>query len=123
MGFYPPGISGGPERPRWPRGLGQGAKHTCTEHTVVPWWLRGSRSIEQDHPYLPWRGGLSSRQSRRKKPALWYSRARDGCHRQRTFSIEGSGLWSDILHIQRLRTAGDPASRGDGVALSLRLHT
>ena len=59
---------------------------------------------------------------RRQEPALRHPRACDGRDRERDVAVEAAAVRRDLLHLQRLCAARDPAVRADGAADDLRLH-
>src|SRR5256714_1316238 len=68
------------------------------------------------------RGALPGREAVRQAPPFRRSRARDGGDRQRPLAVEAAGVRRDVLHLQRLRSAGHPAVGADGAADHLRVH-
>ena len=101
---------------------GQGAQRSRAEHPVVPRRLRRSRTVEQDDAQVRRRGRLRARDAERQEPALRHPRARDGRDRERPVAFEAAGVRRDVLHLQRLRAAGDPPVGADGAADDLRVH-
>ena len=111
VGPEPSGVSGGSEGRGGTRCVGPGAQRARPKHSLVSRRLRRSRAVEQDHSEVRGRGRFPGRQPGREESALWHPRTCDGGHRQRPVPIEAQGLWSDLLHLQRLRAARHPARR------------
>ena len=122
MGQEPPRLSGRSEGRRRARCIEPGAERPRAERALVPRRLRGPRAVEQDHAQVRGRGRPGAGHSRRQEPALRHPRARNGRDGERAFAVEAAGVRRDVLHLQRLRAAGDPALRPDGAADDLRLH-
>ncbi len=122
LGSEPPGVPGRSEGHGGTGGLGQGAERPRAERPVVPGWLGGPRSLEQDHADVRRRRRSPGRQPRRQESALRRARARDGLDHERAVADEAAAVRRDLLHLQRLRAARDPALRPDGAADDLRLH-
>ena len=91
----------------------------------VPWFLGGSADLgPSNKTTLTFAGRRRSpgRQPRRQEHALRHPRARDGRDHERPVAVEAAAVRRDLLHLQRLRAARDPALGADGAADGLRLH-
>ena len=104
-----PVFPGRSEGHRRARSLGQSAERACAEHSLAPGRLGGSGTIEQDDSDVRGRRRFPGRQPGREEPAFRRSRARHGSHRERTRALQAPALRRDLLHLQRLCAAGDPA--------------
>ena len=122
MGPGPPGVPARRQRAGRQGRLRRGAQRHCAERSLVSRRLGGSGAIEQDHAQIPRRRRFPGREPRREEPAFRHPRARDGGDRQRTGAVQDPGLRRHLLHLQRLRPAGDPAVGPDGAARDLHLH-
>ena len=122
MGPRPADVSRRRQGPGRPRRLGQGPQRAGAGHPLVSRWLRGPRTVEQDHAHLRGCGGFPGRHAGRQDVALRHPRARHGCDRERAVAVEAAAVRRDVLHLQRLRAAGHPALGADGAAHPLRLH-
>ena len=107
---------------RRPRRFGRGAERACPEHSLVPRRFGRPRLVEQDDAEVRRRRRFRARQPWRSQFPFRHPRARDGCDRERHVAFQASGLRRDLLHLQRLRAAGDPAKRPHGAADHPRLH-
>ena len=118
----PPDVSRRRQGPGRTRRLRQGPQRAGADHPVVSRRLRGPGTVEQDHADLRGCGRFPGRQPGRQDVALRHPRARHGCDRERAVAVEAAAVRRDLLHLQRLRAAGDPALGADGAAHHLRLH-
>ena len=102
------------------RCLGPGAERAGAEHSLVSRRLGGPRAVEPDDAQIRRRRRFRAANARRPESAFRHSRARHGGDRQRAVAVEAAGVRRDVLHLQRLCAAGDPAFRADGAADDLR---
>ena len=83
----------------------------------IPWFLGGSADLgPSNKTTLNVRGRrqFPGRQPGRQEPAFWHPRTRDGRGGERLVAVEAARLRRDLLHLQRLRAARDPALGVDG---------
>ena len=91
----------------------------------IPWFLGGSADLAPSNKTtlkFAGAGDFEAATPERPESAFRHPRARDGGDRQRAVALEAAGLRRDLLHLQRLCAAGDPALRADGAADHFRLH-
>ena len=91
----------------------------------IPWFLGGSADLGPSNKTtlkFAGRRRFRARQPGRPEPAFRHPRACHGGGRQRHVAVEDPGLRRDLLHLQRLRAAGDPPLGADGTADHHRLH-
>ena len=122
LGSHPADVSRRFQGHGGTRRLRQGPQRAGADHPVVPRRLRGPGAVEQDHADVRGCGRLPGRQPGRQDAALRHPRARDGGDRERPVAVEAAAIRRDLLHLQRLRAAGDPPVGADGAAHHLRLH-
>ena len=122
LGPQPAELQGRSQGHRRPRRLGRGAERARPEHSLVPRRLGGPRLVEQDDAEVRRRRRLRARQPRRPQFPFRHPRARHGGDRERDVALQAPSLRRDLLHLQRLCPAGDPAKRPHGAADHSRLH-
>ena len=91
----------------------------------IPWFHRrlgGSRPIEQDDVEIRRCRRLSGRDAWGQEFPFRHPRALHGGDREWTLALEAAAVRSDLLHLQRLCAAGDPAVGADGASHHFRLH-
>ena len=91
----------------------------------IPWFLGGSADLGPSNKTtltFEGAGDFQAGTPGRQEPALRHPRARDGRDRERPVAVEAAAVRRDVLHLQRLRAAGDPALGADGAADALRVH-
>ena len=116
MGPQPACLCRRSEGCRGTRRFGAGAERSRPKHSVVRRRLGGSRALEQDDAQVRRRGRGRARNAGRQEPAFRNPRACDGGDRERPVAFEAARVRRDILHLQRLRAAGDSPVGADGVA-------
>ena len=85
----------------------------------IPWFLGGSADLGSSNKTtlkFAGAGDFEAGSPGGTQSPFRHPRARHGGDRQRHVAVEAAGVRRDLLHLQRLRAAGDPAVGADGAA-------
>jgi transketolase len=111
-----------PSFPPDPKGIAGRDASSRPEYFLVSRRLSRSRIVKPDVAQIQRCRAIRTRHARRPQYSFRHPRARDGRDRQRSVALEATGLWIDLLHLQRLRPAGHSALGAHGIADNFRFH-